>query len=154
MAIVYCENTDCKYYDTQSFNCTKDAVTIVYGSEYGCDDFEDYRKAEEYGEKYYIAVMVDGVKAKAVQYGKKIEYNGRVFFTQDRVTYAETYTLTDKRTGYMVGAFVKLKLKDKWEKFLSAEKELPDVETYPLAVKQNDGKYKLVEEGGENNEGK
>ena len=86
MAIVYCENTDCEYYDTQSFTCTKDAITVLFDSEHGCDDFEDYREAKAYREKYYAAVNVRGTPAKEMRHGRKISYCGRIFFTEDRVT--------------------------------------------------------------------
>lgn len=145
MTTVYCENTDCRYYDTQSYICAKGAITVIFDSEHGCDDFEDYRDDKAYREKYYAAVNVNGTPAKELRRGRKILYRGRAFFTEDRVTEDGTYKITDKRTGYSVGTFKNLK--SHWEQFLEKEKRLPDVETYPLAVRQNNGKYKLTGEG-------
>lgn len=146
--IVYCENTECIHYDHTNFICTKSAITLSPYRDEGCDDFESYLETEEYKNKYYAAIAVDGVKAKEVRQGKKIEYNGRVFFTEDRVTDDEEYKLTDGRTGFMCGTFKSLKIR--WEKLLEAEKGLPDVRSYPLAIRADNGKCKII--GGKNDE--
>jgi hypothetical protein len=116
---------------------------------YGCDDYECYLDSDEYREKFWKAVKTaDNKTAKAVDYGKKVELNGRVFFTKDKILGDESHTITDKRTGFFVGTIAWLK--DNWEKFLDREKKVLDVESLPIAVERG-GKYYLVEDqkGGE-----
>lgn len=147
MTRVHCYNTDCIYCALNDCSCIKDIVSIGEDYECGCDDYSPYYETEEYNQKYYIAVKADGKPAKAVRYhGKLIEYNGRTFFTADRITDGEYYRLTEKRTGVDVGTFAKLKTR--WEKFIELEKQIPDVETLPLAEYDGHGKYKIV--GGRN----
>lgn len=86
--------------------------------------------SEEYQEEYYIAVKAeDGTVARGSQRGKRIEYEGRIFYTRDREE-DDSCRLTDKRTG--LGLSMK-QLKDHWEKYIEKEKDFPDVMTYPLA---------------------
>jgi hypothetical protein len=106
-------------------------------------DTEDYRY------KFYKAVKTDDKKiAKAVDFGKRIELNGRVFFTKDKIMEDESHTVTDKRTGLLVRSIAWLK--ENWEKFLELEKKVADVDSLPYAVEQG-GKYHIIEEqkGGE-----
>ena len=65
--------------------------------------------------------------------GEKIEYNGYVFYTEDRVTEAEEYSLTEERTGVCVGSFKRLK--GRWEKFVEIVATYPDVLSYPIEEK-------------------
>ena len=144
MTTIYCCNTDCKHYDPKSFTCTKRLVTVGEDYSYGCDDYESYLDSKEYNDKYFIAVKAnDGRIAKAVRYGKKIEYNGMVFFTGSRVTEDGDFNVTEKCTGYNAGSFSKLA--DRWDKLIEIIKRTPDVESYPLAVYEL-GKYKIVKE--------
>jgi hypothetical protein len=80
--------------------------------------------------------------AKAVDYGKKIELNGRVFFTQQKIMDDESHIVTDKRTGLLVRSIAWLK--DNWDRFLELEKKAVDVDTLPLAEKRG-GKYYIKE---------
>lgn len=87
MTKVYCYNDDCVYLDTCSGLCNAGMVSIGEGFEGGCETFEPYYNNAEYGEKFFIAVGERGkASMKAVRYGKRIEYNGRTFYTTDRVT--------------------------------------------------------------------
>jgi hypothetical protein len=144
MTTIYCSNTDCVYYDVNSFTCKQNAVTIGDGYTYGCVDFINYADNEEYSNEHYIAVKAEGEVAKAVVHGKKFEINGITFYTRDR-TDNDDYRLTHGRTGYDVGT--KERLMSCWDKFLEYEKKIPDVETLPLAEENAVGKYELVKEG-------
>lgn len=149
MTHVYCENTDCEHYDVTSFMCKKDVITVGDSCFGGCDEYESFRDSIEYSARHYIAVRAyntEGklVPARAIRYGKKIEYNGVTFYTTDR-TLDDSYRLTHERTGVDSGRMSMLK--DRWEIFLEKEKELPDVESLPLAEYSGSGKYELVEEG-------
>lgn len=148
MTKVYCYNNDCVYLDTCSGLCNAGVVSIGDGFEGGCDTFVPYYNNAEYGEKFFIAVGERGkASMKAVRYGKRIEYNGRTFYTTDRITDDGIYGLTDKRTGLYVAKMYQLE--GRWERFLELEKNLPDVESYPLAEYDKSGKYKIVEEKAE-----
>lgn len=144
MTKVYCSNYDCKHCDTEGC-CTLDIVAVGDDYEYGCDDYSAYYDSPEYGEKYYKAVFtVDKVKAKAEAYGKKIEYNGRTFYTGDKVTEDDDFFVTDERTGLAIKFSY---LKKHWVTYLEVEKQYPDVDTLPLAVfDEKRRKFKLVEE--------
>lgn len=144
MTRIICSNVDCLHCEQGSHYCQKDIVCVGDDYTYGCEDYIAYDDTEEYKAKYCKAVKTkDGKVGKAVAYGKKIEYNGRTFYTEDRVTDDECYAATEERTGYHIGRLAGLK--DVWEKFLEREKKLPDVSTYPLAVKV-DGGYQIVED--------
>ena len=142
MTRVICSNYDCLHCDPRSYYCQKDVVSVGDDYSYGCEDYVAYNDCEEYREKFFRAVKTkSGQKAKAVAYGKKIEYNGKTFFTSDRVTEDGNFVVTDGRTGFLVSQMAMAK--DRWEQFLEAEKREPDVETLPLAVKVKGG-YVLV----------
>jgi hypothetical protein len=80
---------------------------------------------------------------RCVDYGKRIEYNGRVFFTSDRITEDGDYTLTDAETGCAAGAYKKLE--QRFDKLCELAKSFPNVNTFPL-VEWDNGGYVLVEE--------
>lgn len=142
MTRVICSNYDCLHIDPKSCYCQKDVISVGEDYTYGCDDYISYLDSDEYREKFFKAVRTrDGKKAKAVDYGKKIEYNGRVFYTKDRASDDESYGLTDGRTGLLLRPLAWLK--DNYDRFLELEKKEPDVESLPLAVKVG-GKYMLV----------
>jgi hypothetical protein len=124
--------------------CEKTFISIGEEFEVGCDDYECFLETEEYRHKFYIAVKTDDNKvARAVDFGKKVELNGRVFFTKERIMEDESHTVTDKRTGLLARSISWLK--DNWEKFLELEKKVVDVESLPLAVKEC-GVYHIVDE--------
>lgn len=144
MPKIICSNYDCLHCDKYSYHCQKDIVAVGDDYTFGCEDYISYLDSDEYSETFFKAVKTkDGKTARAEEIGKKIEYNGRVFFTTDKVTGDESYTVTEERTGYLIGNFAQLK--DCFEKFLEVEKKLPDVKSYPLAIRDGD-KYVLAEE--------
>lgn len=150
--IIICSNYDCIHCNKYSSQCQKDIVSVGEDYAYGCDDYISYLDSDEYKEKFYKAIRTkDGKVAKVIAYGKKIEFNGRVFFTTDKVDTGgvdedESYVVTEERTGYLIGTFAKVK--DCFEKFLEREKEIPDVKSYPLAIWVCGG-YEFASKGGE-----
>lgn len=144
MKMVICGNYDCLYCDGQ-YKCQKDVISVGEEYSYGCDDYMSYLDTDEYKAKFYKAILTkDSKTAKVVDYGKRIEFNGRVFYTKDQVTEGdESYRLTDERTGLFVSTMAYLS--DNYEKFLEREKEYPDVESLPLA-KQTLNRYVLDKE--------
>jgi hypothetical protein len=118
-------------------------VSVGEEFECGCDDYESFLDCKEYKDRFFKAVKTaDNRVAKAVDYGKKIELNGRVFFTQQKIMDDESHIVTDKRTGLLVRSIAWLK--DNWDRFLELEKKAVDVDTLPLAEKR-DGKYYIKE---------
>ena len=149
MTRIYCQNVDCNYCDPADFICCAACVTVGEEHMGGCSEYESYSSNKEYREPFYVILSDKNGKpwAKAIRHGKRIEYNGRIFYTTDRVTEAELYSVTEKRTGVDCGRF--FKLKERWEKFLELEKPFADVENYPLAVRKG-YEWILAEEGEEN----
>lgn len=149
MTKIFCQNTDCINFDDHSWTCKSECVTI--GEEFlcSCDEYKSYRDSSEYLEKHFIAVRAydsegNKVAARALEFGKRIEYKGVIFFTRDRVREDDSHRLTHEKTGYDVGTMSQLK--DRWEKFVEKAKELPDIESLPLAMyDRNKYKYYLVE---------
>lgn len=96
-----------------------------------CEAFEDYRDA--YTDSYWVACKKDGKSyRRLVKQGKKIEYNGYVFYTDEKITDDETYYLTEGRTGILVGEFRKLKEQSRWDLFVERCGTFPDVLTLPV----------------------
>ena len=141
MTTVYCDFEYCAY----NINgvCTKDRITIGEEYAYVCDDFLHYQDTGEYSHPFYKAVkMKDGVVAKALsKRGKKIEYQGLVFYTEDRVFDDEIW-VTEERTGFGVTFSL---IKDRIESLKEKIEEFPNVQDYPLAEPDSHGKWKLKE---------
>lgn len=143
MTDIWCNNYDCLHCNPHTNLCQKKYVSVGEEFECGCDDYESFLDCDEYREKFLKAVRThDKRAAKAVDYGKKIELNGRVFFTKEKIMEDESNTVTDQRTGLLARSIAWLK--DNWEKFIELEKKFVDVESLPLAV-ERDGKYYLAE---------
>lgn len=145
--MVFCTNHDCIH--EKNGECTKEIITVSDLYDEGCEEFEHYFDTEEYNNRYYKAVRTkDGKTAKSkVWRGKRIEYNGYVFFTDERATEDRDFFVTEARMGMSAGGFDKLKEPSRWKIFVEREKSFPDVETLPLA-EWNDGGYEIVEKGG------
>lgn len=126
MVSVVCFCDDCKWC-TENGECNRGAITIA--PDYECECFESY--LEDYKETFYIAFSKDGIPHRRLETnGKKIEYKGYVFYTQDKITDSGNYFLTEARTGYSVGKFAYLE--ERWDKFLERIGTYPDVSTYPI----------------------
>ena len=143
--IVFCNNDDCIH--EKCGQCTKEAVRIGEIYDGGCEVFSHYIDTDEYDNIYYKAVKTkDSKRAKTKVYrGKRIEYNGYVFYTEGRVI-DDSFCVTEARPGYFIGEFSSLKIPSRWEFFVKREKEIPNVETLPLA-EWNDGGYEIIEKG-------
>lgn len=143
MTLVSCGNTECIHCDMTDFHCTKSYISVGDGFDCGCNDLEPYYNQPDFCVKYYKCVKTkNGELGKCKCYGKRIEFNGRVFFTSDRITDDGSYQLTEAVTGYAVGMFKQLD--QRFCKMCEIAESIPNVETLPLAEWDNDG-YILVE---------
>lgn len=115
--------------------CNRGSITIDELKE--CEDYEDYQ--DSYTDSFWKAFIENGEPyRKLVENGKKIEYNGYVFYTEQKITDYETYCLTEERTGLGVGEFGRLKVQSRWDKFLEMVGTYPDVSTYPIKKKEGE----------------
>ena len=129
--IVGCWLSECKW--CKNGWCQRGSITIDELKE--CEDFEDYR--DSYTDSFWKAYENDGTPyRRLVDNGKKIEYNGYVFYTEGKITDDEAYRLTEERTGLDVGEFYKLKEQRRWELFVDRIGTFPDVSTYSIEEKK------------------
>lgn len=125
MTSVNCWCNDCKW-ESNGW-CNRGDITI--SEDYDCECFESY--LEEYKESFYKACLVDGkMYRKPATDGKKIEYKGYLFYTQDKITDIGNYFLTEARTG--IGICMFNELEKRWDKFLERVGDYPDVTTLPI----------------------
>lgn len=107
--------------------CKRGSISI--SEDYECEDFEIY--SHSYTDSYWIACLNGGeAQRKFVERGKKIEYNGFVFYTKDKITEIGDYWLTEARTG--MGICQYNELEKRWDKFLERVDTYPDVMTLPI----------------------
>lgn len=131
MMMVGCWLSECKW--NKNGWCHRGSITIDELKE--CEDYEDYQ--DSYTDSFWKALINDGKPyRKLVENGKKIEYNGYVFYTESKITDDENYRLTEERTGLDVGEFRKLKEQRRWELFVERVGTFPDVSTYPIEEKK------------------
>ena len=128
---VSCWLSECKW--NKNGWCQRGSITIDELKE--CEDFEDYQ--DSYTDSFWKTIIEDGkpMRKLAVN-GKKIEYNGFVFYTEEKITDDENYCLTEERTGIGVSEFSKLKQPRRWEQFVERIGTYPDVSTYPIKEKK------------------
>lgn len=149
MSKVWCNNRDCVWCD--GIQCCAEQICIDDSYEYGCETYLDYRDTDEYLEEYYKCVktikeLTEGeiYVAKAKAYGKRIEYNGYVFYTESHPRTDETF-VTEERTGYYLGSLEQLKTdENRWKTFEQRAKEIPSVDTLPLAEWDGQRHYVIV----------
>lgn len=128
--MVGCWLSECKWYENGW--CRRGSITIDEDKE--CEDYEYYR--DSYTDPFWKGLIEDGKPCrKLVKNGKKIEYNGYVFYTEGKITDDENYDLTEERTGLSVGEFVRLKDQRRWALFVERVGTYPDVSTYPIKEK-------------------
>ena len=133
--IVSCWLSECKW--CQNGWCQRGSITIDELKE--CEDFEDYQ--DSYTDSFWKALINDGKPyRKLVEQGKKIEYNGYIFYTESKITDDENYRLTEERTGLDVSEFRRLKEPRRWELFVERISTYPDVSTYPIEEAEGDKK--------------
>lgn len=131
MMMVGCWLSECEF--CENGWCRRNMITV--GEDKECEDFEDYR--DSYNDAYWKACCKDGKKYRRLEKrGKKIEYNGYVFYTDDKITNDEEYYLTEERTGLGTYTFRKLKEQHVWDKFIETVGTYPDVLTYPIEEKK------------------
>lgn len=107
--------------------CKKGSINI--SEDYECEDFELY--SYSYTDSYWIACLNGGeAQRKFVKKGKKIEYNGFVFYTKDKITKIGDYWLTEARTGMGICRYNELE--ERWDKFLERVDNYPDVMSLPI----------------------
>lgn len=124
---VSCWLSECKW--CRNGWCQRGSITIDELKE--CEDYEDYR--DSYTDSFWKATIQDGkAYRKLVDNGKKIEYNGYVFYTEEKITDEEYFYITEERTGVDIGEFGKLKEQRRWNLFLERIGTYPDVSTYPI----------------------
>ena len=129
--IVSCWLSECKW--NNNGWCHRGSITIDELKE--CEDFEDYQ--DSYADSFWKTIIEDGkLMRKLVDNGKKIEYNGYVFYTEEKITEDENCSLTEERTGVGVGEFRRLKEQSRWKLFLERVGTYPDVSTYPIVEKK------------------
>lgn len=153
MTRVYCYNYDCSHCDSETALCCLGMISVEGAAYNGCNDYECYLDSKEYREEFYVLVGNRDDEKKCYipigrekRYGKKIEYNGRTFYTQSKIRANDEFDVTDAKTGLLV-AFDKVK--KRWEEFVEKADEQPAIESFPVTEKGADGRYHLVEEGGE-----
>ena len=135
MKKVYCTNKDCT--GCENSVCIRSCILIgESGMDAVCENYECYSDTKEYQDEYFIAVKAKGGKiAKVKKQGKRIEYKGFVFYTENDFRYPELATVTEERTGFHCGYFQNLiEDCDIWESFIEAAKTQKDVQSFPLAV--------------------
>lgn len=150
MTTVYCSNRDCIH--LRCGICQRSNISIGEDCDEGCFDHFSYLDTDEYSHAFYTAILdKNNVKGKAAHYrGKRIEYEGYVFYTTDRTDNGEAYRLTEERTGVNAGRFDMLK--KRFDLFEQRVKEYPDVKDLPLAEYKGSGLWEVVERSNENAE--
>ena len=127
MTSVGCWNTECNW--NKGGWCQRGMISISETLE--CEDFEDYRKS--YTDQFWKACGKDGKSFRRLcEKGKKVEYNGYVFYTEDKIDDTEEYELTEERTGVFICSLARLKEPKRWDKFVSMNGTYPDVLTLPV----------------------
>lgn len=129
--MVYCYRKECKYY--KDVMCCLDAIDINYDGT--CDDFEHFRNAPEYKQKYWIAKIniKTGKQTKALRYGKKVIIDGIDFYTHDDTRLSDKMIcLIHARTGRAVGTMDYVKenivtIKELTKTYINVE-DLPESE--------------------------
>lgn len=138
--IVFCDTYDCLY--EKNGQCTKSQIFVEDGV---CDDFEDYQETEDYKNSYYEAIKTEkGMVAKRLcEIGKLVEYQGLTFYTKDKVVENDyDIWLTEQTTGLGV----KLeRVRENLDMVLMVVQNAPKLETLPLAIKDENGEWKIVE---------
>ncbi|MCM1055623.1 MAG: hypothetical protein NC394_08895 [Bacteroides sp.] len=120
MPYVNCENTECVYC-SQNRECLYNS-NIWVGDVYcaGCSEYSSYRNTEDYQTEFWKTYPIRGQEGKYERkkaIGKRIEINGREFFTEDNPNYDEkNMRVTDGETGAFCGYISSVK--ENWEKLI------------------------------------
>ena len=144
MTRVYCYNDDCIHCDADTKICACACISVGENESYGCNEYQCYLDTEEYGEDFYALVGKRGkVIGREKRKGKKIEYNGRIFYAREKVTENPNtwVNVTDAKTGLLVRLYY---VKDHWDKFIELADKQPDIESFPLVEMGEDGNYHVI----------
>lgn len=124
-AVVGCWLSECIY--CQHGWCNRGGIVI--GEDRECQNFTHY--IDTYTDSFWICCLSDGKKYRRLcKKGKKIEYNGYTFYTNEKITDDGYYWLTEARTGIAVCCYNQLE--QRWDKFVSKIGDYPDVTDLPL----------------------
>ena len=150
MTTVCCENKDCIH--LKDGFCQNNTILIGEDADEGCFNFSSYLDTEEYSHTFYKAILdKNNVRGKAPHCrGKRIEYEGYVFYTTDKTDTGEAFRVTEERTGVNAGRFDWLK--ERFDLFEQRVKEYPDVKDLPLAEYKGSGLWEVIERSNENAE--
>ena len=88
MPCLICNYIDCIHIDTFSCECQKDVLTVGDFMEVPGDDpqcYESYRNMPEYQQEYWINVKEKGVMYRKKEKGIRLEVDGFVLYTNERV---------------------------------------------------------------------
>ena len=145
MTRVYCYNYDCTHCDSETCECCLGMISVEGAAYNGCNDYECYLDSKEYREEFFALVGNRGkVAGREKRYGKKIGYNGRTFYTRDKIRANDNFNVTDAKTGLLVGFD---RVKSMWDKFIEAADKESDIESFPVVELGADGRYHLVDKG-------
>lgn len=135
MTRVYCTLTECVHND--GCMCERDVISIGEDYVMGCDDYEDYLDSEDYQTEFFIRVMAADKKiARAKRKGKRIEYNGYVFYTEDKES--PEMSVTEEMTGLRIGRFRMLKDAKNWNLFVENIPTFEPVTELPMTMYNHD----------------
>lgn len=138
--VVFCDTYDCLY--EKNGQCTRDIMWVEDGV---CTDFEAYIETKDYKNSYYEAIKTEkGIVAKRLcEIGKLVEYQGLTFYTKDKVVENDDdIWLTEQTTG--LGVSLK-RVKENFDMVLTVVQNAPKLETLPLARKDENGEWKIIE---------
>lgn len=125
MTIVRCLDRDCQH--NQEDRCERDRIEISCGE---CQNYENCRDQTRYKNKFWKACVDQSkVKYRIPCYGKRVEFGGMVFYTEDDDRWPDDMRLTEGRTGYACGKFGDIG--ERIEKIKEDAKEIPDVVSLP-----------------------
>ena len=147
MTRVYCYNDDCVHCDSDTKVCCLGIISVEGAAYNGCNDYTCYFSTKEYSEEFYVLIGKRDEKKRYIpigrekRYGKKLEYNGRTFYTQDKIRANDEFDVTDAKTGLLVGF---AKIKGAWGKFVEESNKRPNIETFPVVERGADGKFHVV----------
>lgn len=136
-----CDDVDCEdcYYNKGGY-CTcedKDRETVDNDCNKYISEF-DPKINPDYRNEYWIACRsiypkkLNKVRKK--RQGKRIEYKGRVFYTQNGDASDQYIYVTDGKTGYACGSMADVKRR--WDKMLALFDKTGDVMDLPIDTEE------------------
>lgn len=127
---VVCESKECTY--CKNGRCCLDQIRIMDGQ---CVGYEDYTDSEDYQSLFYKNVVsgTDHKQYRLASYGKKYEFYGFVFYTQDDDRDGlKKCMFTEEISGYSIPGYLLLDPKAKDEVVL----KISDTIRYNVPVRE------------------